>query len=154
MRGSLNFSIGGRRTAIGLAVVLGCGAAAGAAGPDLARRPGLWEMKLTLDGGRYPIPVSQICLDARAEPRLTIAGPQMRRSACQTYETAARPGGGWTLHSVCKLADGGRVETDGLIEGDLDSAYSVTATSTISGSTSPFRNGSDEPEITDVALTW
>lgn len=137
----MNFSIGARRTAIGLAVVLGCGAAAGTAAPDLARGPGLWEMKLTLDGGRYPIPMSQICLDARVGPKLTIAGPQMRRSACQTYEAAARPAGGWTLHSVCKLADGGRVETDGLIEGDLDSAYQVNATSVISGSSDPLRNG-------------
>ena len=51
--------------------VLGCAAAADDA-PH--RQFGRWEQQLTLDDGSYAIPVSQMCIDAKTEPRLTLAG--------------------------------------------------------------------------------
>jgi len=80
-----------------LASAIACAAAAPAAEP--LRRAGLWDQQLTIDDGSYAIPLSQMCIDAKTAPRLTIVGAQMDRSQCETYALAPRAEGGWSFRS-------------------------------------------------------
>jgi hypothetical protein len=105
------------------------------------RKPGLWQIQLTIDDGSYAIPTSQMCIDAGAEKRLTLVGAQMDRKECSTYRVSKQRDGTWTLHSVCKLDSSTTAKTDGVASGDFLSSYSVDVTGVTSGSPNSARNG-------------
>ncbi len=115
------------------------------------RKPGLWQIELTIDDGSYAIPPSQMCIDAGAEKRLTLVGAQMDRRECSAYQVRKQPDGSWTINSVCKLDAHTTVSTDGVASGDFSSTYSIDATGVTSGSPKPARNGSHH---VTVAAKW
>lgn len=89
------------------------------------RRFGLWEQHLTLDDGTYAIPTSRMCIDAAAEPRLTLVGAQMDRAQCGAYRFGRGARGDWSFYSVCRLDRGTRVTTSGTASGDFQSSYQI-----------------------------
>jgi hypothetical protein len=116
--------------------------ATSAAAEDFPQRQfGLWQQTLTLDDGSYVIPPSQMCIDAKTEPRLTLVGAQMDRAQCSEYHMARQPGGKWSFHSVCSLSASISVVTAGTAWGDFLTHYAIDATGTTAGSVKPERNG-------------
>jgi hypothetical protein len=120
------------RLAIALAAVL---ASAAAAQPDaFVRKSGLWIVKLTVDGGAWPIPDSRLCIDAGSDARLTLVGSQMNRAHCAAYtvtpeydlaDVHVAGSDHWRINSVCALADGSTVSTYAVVTGDPQSAYAI-----------------------------
>lgn len=124
-----------RSIAMRLGLILGLSAsvalAADAAGPQ--RKPGLWRQQLTFDGGGYPIPPSEMCVDAASERRLTLVGAQMQRNLCAAYRVKRRRDGAWALSSTCTLGDGRTATTSAVARGDFKTAYSVEASGVFEG---------------------
>jgi hypothetical protein len=116
------------------AIALVCAAtAAMAADAGPQRRAGLWRQQLTFDSGAYPVPPSDMCVDAASERRMTLVGAQMQRNLCTAYKVRRRKDGAWTLSSVCALPDGRTATTEGVARGDFRTAYSVEATGVFEG---------------------
>jgi hypothetical protein len=111
------------------------------------RKPGLWQIQLTIDDGSFAIPASQMCIDLSAEKRLTLAGAQMDRKACSTYLVSRQRDGTWVIHSVCRLDAYTTAKTDGVASGDFLSTYSINATGVTSGSPNSTRNGAHRVTI-------
>jgi hypothetical protein len=118
-----------------LLVLLLSAAATAALAADVGpqRRAGLWRQQLTFDGGAYPVPSSDMCVDAASERRMTLVGAQMQRNLCSAYKVKRRGDGAWTLSSVCALPDGRTATTQGVARGDFRTAYSVEATGVFEG---------------------
>ncbi len=104
------------------------------------RQFGRWEQQLTLDDGSYAIPVSQMCVDAKTEPRLTLVGAQMDRAQCTAYRIEKKVGGGWSFYSVCSLGARGHVTTSGSVTGDFKTGYEVDASGVTSDAPDPKMN--------------
>ncbi|MDR3526126.1 MAG: hypothetical protein P4L57_02530 [Rhizomicrobium sp.] len=130
------------RRILGLgAAVAGLLASSAAADDFPGRQFGLWQQTLTLDDGRYVIPPSQMCIDAKTEPRLTLVGAQMDRGHCSEYHMVQQADGRWSFHSVCSLGATASVVTAGTAWGDFRGHYAVDATGTTAGSAKPEQNG-------------
>src|SRR5665213_4282890 len=125
----------------GIALAFGSGAVAlaavSASGP-LHRKAGLWEQHLKIDDGSYPIPVATMCIDAKAEERLTLVGAQMDRRQCSSYQMTGRGDGSWSFLSVCEIDPGATVTTKGSATGDFRTTYSVEATGSTTGAALTF----------------
>lgn len=114
----------------------------GFAGDEPHRRAGLWRQQSTLDDGSYPIPVSEMCIDAATEPRLTLVGAQMDRAQCSRYTLEKVADGDWSFRSVCRLGEGdASAATTGTAKGDFATTYSVDATGITTGTSTPGMNG-------------
>ncbi|HZK98397.1 MAG TPA: DUF3617 family protein [Caulobacteraceae bacterium] len=128
----------------GIALAFGSGAVAlaavSASGP-LHRKAGLWEQHLKIDDGSYPIPVATMCIDAKAEERLTLVGAQMDRRQCSSYQMTGRGDGSWSFLSVCEIDPGATVTTKGSATGDFRTTYSVEATGSTTGAAQSSMNG-------------
>ena len=112
------------------------------------RASGLWSFHLVYDDGAYAIPDSQICLDKRAETRLTIVGAQMDQRKCERYLLNPVAPGKYDVHSVCTLANRSRVETTGVVTGDLASAYAIDSTAVTAGAAEARQNGTHHLAVT------
>jgi hypothetical protein len=90
-----------------------------------SRKPGLWEVRMSVEN--RPAQVIQQCIDATTD--------QMMQSSAGPYDAAACPkrdvqasGNSITIDSTCTI--GGKTATArAVITGSLDSAYSMTVTS-------------------------
>ena len=71
---------------------------------------------------------------------MSVLGSQMAGGACEESTVSPRPGGGWTVRSVCDMGSGGRVVSEGVTTGDLNSAYRTEMTSTTTGAAVPHMN--------------
>jgi hypothetical protein len=103
--------------------------------PEL--REGLWVLVSETDGMRAAM---RMCVDAEVQERMSVLGSQMSGGACEESTVAPRPGGGWTVRSVCDMGSGGRVVSEGVTTGDLNSAYRTEMTSTTTGAAVPHMN--------------
>ncbi|MEH6665116.1 MAG: DUF3617 family protein [Brevundimonas sp.] len=103
--------------------------------PEL--REGLWVVVSETDGMRSAM---RMCVDARVQERMSVLGSQMSGGACEEASVTPRAGGGWTVRSVCDMGSGGRVVSEGVTTGDLDSAYRTEMTSTTTGAAVPHMN--------------
>jgi hypothetical protein len=111
-----------RRTSL---AVLAIGlAGAPAAAEDLpARRAGLWEMRMSVDGGNAKPQVSEHCIDAETDKQMQSLGGSMGKDLCGKQDVR-RVGSTLVVDSVCKL---GAMTTSSRAEisGDFNSAYTV-----------------------------
>lgn len=103
--------------------------------PELSA--GLWTVTSDTDG---MVSVVRMCVDAEVQRRMSVLGSQMAGGACEESTVAPRPGGGWTVHSVCDMGSGGRVVSQGVTTGDMSSAYRTEMTSTTTGAAVPHMN--------------
>jgi hypothetical protein len=85
----------------------------------------------------------RMCLDEASEAKLKWWSTENRRgrSECSEQSISAKLGGGWKIHSVCDMGDGGKVVSDGEASGDFNSHYKVEVTSVTSGSAMAQSNG-------------
>jgi hypothetical protein len=102
--------------------------AAPAAAQDLpARKPGLWEIKMTTEGRELPPQTSQHCIDAETDKQMNAMGSGMREEMCSKREVK-KVGATIVVDSVCKF--GPMTSTShGVVTGDFNSAYTVKVTS-------------------------
>jgi hypothetical protein len=113
---------------MGLMLSLTLAYAAPAVATELpSRKPGLWEVKMSIAGRNAPPQVIQQCIDPATD--------QMMQSSAGPYSAAVCPdrnvqrsGGSITIDSKCAI--GGKAATArAVITGSLDGAYSMTVTS-------------------------
>ncbi|WP_293376383.1 DUF3617 family protein [Phenylobacterium sp.] len=102
------------------------------------RKAGLWTQTVTSAKATQSI---KMCLDEAVQKKMQLWGQSMGKSDCQEHSFKPHPGGGWDFHSVCKLGESGTVTSDGSATGDFNSHYTVTLTSTTTGSPMPQANG-------------
>lgn len=108
-----------------------------APGAQPVLRDGLWVVASETDGMRSAM---RMCVDAEVQARMSVLGSQMAGGACEESTVSPRPGGGWTVRSVCDMGSGGRVVSEGVTTGDLNSAYRTEMTSTTTGAAVPHMN--------------
>jgi hypothetical protein len=104
------------------AIVFGLAVVGQAAALDLpARKPGLWEIKMTLEGSQMPAQTAQQCIDAATDKLMQekFSG----QDACSKQDMT-RSGSTITVDSTCKVGNMGTT-THAVFEGDFDSAYTV-----------------------------
>ena len=114
-------------------VVLGFGAAiallvmADAEAADLpARKPGLWEVKTTLEGHGRGVTVQQ-CIDAATDQMLQSSAGPFAAPACPERDVK-KSDNGMTIDSHCNF-NGKPANAKAVITGSFDSAYTMTVTS-------------------------
>jgi hypothetical protein len=91
-----------------------------------ARKPGLWEVKTTIEGSPHALSVRQ-CVDAATDQMLqSIAGP-FSATACPDREVK-KSGASTTIDSRCTLR-GKPATAHAVVTGSLDSAYTMTVSS-------------------------
>jgi hypothetical protein len=99
-----------------------------AAALDLpARKPGLWEIKMTLEGRNIPMPTAQHCIDAETDKLMNSIGGSMQKDMCSKQDVQ-KVGSTIVVDSVCKIGQG-TTTSHGVVSGDFNSAYTVKVTS-------------------------
>jgi hypothetical protein len=91
------------------------------------RKPGLWEIKQSMQGmpaGAPTPPPMQQCIDEKTDDLLQQRAQNDMKSACPQNEIK-RDGDRVILHSVCKM-DKTTITSDGTLTGNFDSAYRGT----------------------------
>jgi hypothetical protein len=94
-----------------------------------ARKPGLWEQRLSDGQGGQ---VLRFCVDRTSESALSALGRQAN-AACEKHEMVHAGEGVWRFTTVCNVGGVGRVTTSGEISGDFTSRYRVNAESEVAG---------------------
>jgi hypothetical protein len=101
-------------------------AAPACAADELSRKPGLWEVKTTIDGPNAPVRVVQQCIDAATDQMLqSVAGP-LNPATCEGRDTQ-HAAGVTTIDFKCSVA-GKPATAHSVVTGSLDSAYTMTVT--------------------------
>jgi hypothetical protein len=102
--------------------------AAPAAALDVpARKPGLWEIKMTMEGRKIQMPASQHCIDAETDKMMNSIGGNMQKEMCSKQDVQ-NAGGTIVVDSVCKVGQG-TTTSHAVVSGDFNSAYTVKVTS-------------------------
>lgn len=103
-------------------------------------RAGLWRVTTAGDG---PQGVSRMCLDDAVQTKMNVVGAQASGGACQQATMNPNPGGGWRYRAVCdhSAMGGGTSVSEGVMTGDLRSAYSSRTTVTTTGAQVAHMNG-------------
>jgi hypothetical protein len=146
---TVNVTIGPRPAASAPAQVAQAAAPAQEAATPPARKPGLWEQKISSDETQL---VTRMCLDAATDAKVKWWRSRTSgRSGCAQETVTPHLGGGWQFHSVCSMGESGTVTSDGSATGDFSTHYKVEATAVTSGSAMPQANGAHRMSI---EATW
>lgn len=115
-----------------------------------ARKPGLWDLKMTFEGRNLPPQNMQHCVDAATDKLMNANFGGMARQACSKQDMKT-VGDVITIDSVCKYSN---VETTShaVITGRFDQAYTVKVTSTRTGGPTPA-SASPETHLT-IEAKW
>jgi hypothetical protein len=92
-----------------------------------ARKPGLWELKMTMEGGRMPPQTFQHCIDAATDKEMNTMGAGSGARKCSKQDVQ-RSGNTITVDSVCDIGVGTAI-SHAVVSGSFDSAYTVKVTS-------------------------
>lgn len=113
------------------------------------RKSGLWEQKVAMATFEN---VSQMCVDQASEKEMAAFGQQMNQeSKCSEQHFSRRLDGSLEFTSVCPAGQGATMSTKGVIKGDFNSSYTMTATTVTTGSSMPQANGEHQMTMT---ATW
>jgi hypothetical protein len=108
-----------------IALALAC--ATPAAALDLpARKPGLWEIKMSMEGRNIAMPSAQHCIDAETD-RLMSAVGNARQEMCSKRDVQ-KVGSTIVVDSVCKIGEA-TTTSHAVVSGDFNSAYTVKVSS-------------------------
>lgn len=92
-----------------------------------SRRPGLWEVKTSIDNRNVPAVVIKQCIDATTDQiMLSIAGPYSQ-DVCPK-RTVQRSADSITIDSACMFA-GKPATAHAVVTGSFESSYTMTVTS-------------------------
>jgi hypothetical protein len=90
-----------------------------------ARKPGLWEVKTSIEGQGRPVTVQQ-CIDAATDQMLqSSAGPFAARLC--TGREVTKTDSGMTIDTHCSF-NGKAANARAVVSGSFDSAYAMTVT--------------------------
>jgi hypothetical protein len=92
-----------------------------------ARKPGLWELKMTMEGRKLPPQTLQHCIDAATDKEMNTIGANKSAERCAKQDVQ-RSGSTITIDSVCALGQGTST-SHAVVNGSFDSAYTVKVTS-------------------------
>jgi hypothetical protein len=116
--------------AVGLLLILSQLAPASADELNLpARKPGLWQMSMTIAG--HPMATKQ-CVDAVTDRQMMQSSFARNADKCSSL-TSSRSGSTITVDATCALNGGVVTRTHAVIAGDFQSEYTVDANTDISG---------------------
>ena len=100
-----------------------CTAAPAMAAEMPPRKPGLWEMRMSVDGVKMPPQLAQHCIDAETDKLMSDMGNGMQKDMCEKHEMS-KNGDTLVVDSVCNIG-GVNTTTRAEITGDFNSAYTV-----------------------------
>jgi hypothetical protein len=112
------------RQLVVMALLLLCASPAGAA-DEFSRRPGLWEVKTTIEGGG-PARVVQQCIDAATDQMLSSSAGPFNPAACPE-RNAQRSGDATVTDFKCNVA-GKPATAHSVVTGSPESAYTLSVT--------------------------
>ena len=120
------------RAAFAAAAIAGS-AAAIAQLPDLpARKPGLWETRMTTEQpAGTPVLTSQMCIDAATDREMFEFGLKMSKDTCNKFDSR-RTGAGWVIDSECTFGPMKSVSRT-TITGDFRTTMTVRIEGTVDG---------------------
>jgi hypothetical protein len=90
-----------------------------------ARKPGLWEVKTTIEGQGRTVTVQQ-CIDAATDQMLQSSAGPFSVPTCSGREVKPSEGG-MTIDSRCSF-NGKAANAHAVVTGSFDSAYTMTVT--------------------------
>jgi len=96
-----------------------------------ARKPGLWELKMTMEGRNVAMPTFQHCIDAATDKQMNTMGASTRGEQCSKKDVQ-QSGNTITVDSVCDIG-GTTAVSHAVVSGDFNSAYVVKVSSKRSG---------------------
>lgn len=102
------------------------------------RKPGLWDIRMTVEGRNMPPISSQSCIDAETDKLLGVMGNEFTRGTCSKNE-ATKVGDTWVIDAVCKFGPA-NTTTRSVVTGSFDSAYQVKVTSVAEGGLAPGKS--------------
>ena len=97
-----------------------------------ARKAGLWELKMTLEGRGVAMPSIQHCIDAATDRQMNSMGGNGRAEQCSKKDVQVS-GNTVTVDSVCEIGTGMTATSHAVITGDFNSAYVVKVNSRRAG---------------------
>ena len=106
-------------------MVLAGGAAVAADFP--ARKPGLWEMKMSFESSRVPSQSIQQCIDPATDLMMQSSASNIGSQNCSKRDVV-KSGDTTTIDSVCSVA-GRNATSHAVVTGSFDSAYTMTVRS-------------------------
>ena len=87
------------------------------------RKPGLWELKMIMQGQTSPMQTFQHCIDAATDKQMSAMATGMT-SQCAKQDVK-QAGNTITVDSVCDMGLG-KMASQAVITGDFSSAYTMT----------------------------
>ena len=100
-----------------------------------ARKPGLWELKMTFDSRAVPPQVMQHCIDAATDKQMSALGNEASKGNCAKQDVS-NIGGKIVVDSVCRIGPA-TTTSHAEVSGSFDSAYTVQVTSKRDGAPMP-----------------
>jgi len=92
-----------------------------------SRKPGLWQVKTSLEGSNAPVRVIQQCIDAATDQMMQSSAGPFAPELCPKREVQSSSNS-ITIDSTCVI--GGKTATaHAVVSGSFDSAYTMTVTS-------------------------
>ena len=104
------------------------------------RKPGLWKQTIMIEE-LGAVQSASLCLDADTDSKVSWWAQQGVRSGCAKNDIQRQPDGSWKFSSVCQMAGGIKMTTNGSAVGDFDSKYEVKAETTTTGAPMAQMNG-------------
>jgi hypothetical protein len=92
-----------------------------------SRKPGLWEIAMTMEGRNIPMPTAQHCIDAETDKLMSSIGGDMKKDMCSKQDVQ-KVGNTYVVDSVCKIGQS-TTTSHAVVSGDFNSAYTVKVTS-------------------------
>jgi len=96
-----------------------------------ARKPGLWELKMSFGNRNIPGQVMRQCTDATTDKLMNSNFGGAAQQAC-SKQNVTRSGGTITVDSLCSFA-GATTRSHAVITGSFDSAYTMQVTTQRTG---------------------
>ena len=110
-----------------LLVALGLVCASSAAALDLpARKAGLWDIRMTPDGGNVPPQTMQQCVDTATDKLMNGFGENAKPDMCPRQDVK-KVGNTIVVDTLCRI-DAITIASHGVITGDFNSAYTLKVT--------------------------
>jgi hypothetical protein len=117
------------------------------------RKPGLWEMRMSMDGVKMPPQLAQHCIDAETDKLMNDVGNGMQKEMCQKHDTS-KSGDTLIVDSVCNIG-GMSMTTRVEVSGDFNSAYIVKVHSRREDNPDTEKKPSGPPEMNmTIAAKW
>ena len=102
------------------------------------RKPGLWDIRMTVEGRAMPAMNAQHCLDPETDKLLGIMGSESLRGSCSKNEMQ-KVGDTYVIDAVCKFGPV-NTTTKSVVTGSFDSAYQVKVSTQSEGGPGPGKS--------------